>query len=378
MEPSPGTIELTTGATEQSPTVENIVVPPHLLATVNDREEWSPEPQRLRGTSPQREDSRRTFDIQRIAAEQAHELEDANNVPVDVLPARSAPRDYFAQRPRAQTLDYIRRSEDRTRVTPVGFFGGRKTSLLVPLRGSPSGLTSHQQPEQQKPPVHRRSSSETYRLQKQRSSPFEGVPEATDEKLTVPVEDIPEGTVLFKKLSRFNLQGGNSSRMKNLTEGETQDGSESDPHTPSRYFVSLDEPSVAPRGSSAEQEVHPGSGRATVERGRNSRRSTARAVAETVSDAVQTATHTIAQTTRRTTLANIYEMAKVRKVELEREKWVRVLFEVSIYLLLLCFIYFVLVGRPLWNGAVWWLFWVVENRFVIQGTWSITIGLAVL
>jgi len=30
-------------------------------------------------------------------------------------------------------------------------------------------------------------------------------------------------------------------------------------------------------------------------------------------------------------------------------------FEYFVYLLLVCFVYFVLVGVPLWKGAVWWL-----------------------
>lgn len=73
-----------------------------------------------------------------------------------------------------------------------------------------------------------------------------------------------------------------------------------------------------------------------------------------------------------------YETAKKRSVELQRKKWVQVVFEYSIYLLLLCFIYFVLIGRPLWNGAVWWLYWVVENKFVFAGGFSITLGIALL
>ncbi|KAF1924533.1 glycosyltransferase family 2 protein [Didymella exigua CBS 183.55] len=71
-----------------------------------------------------------------------------------------------------------------------------------------------------------------------------------------------------------------------------------------------------------------------------------------------------------------YEHAKKRGAELQREKWVQIAFEYSIYLLLLCFIYFVLIGRPLWNGAVWWLYWVVENKFVFAGGFSITLGIA--
>ncbi|KAJ4359220.1 hypothetical protein N0V95_002386 [Ascochyta clinopodiicola] len=72
-----------------------------------------------------------------------------------------------------------------------------------------------------------------------------------------------------------------------------------------------------------------------------------------------------------------YENAKKRGTELQREKWVQIVFEYGIYLFLLCFIYFVLIGLPLWKGAVWWLYWVVENKFVFAGGFTITLGIAV-
>ncbi|KAJ5908373.1 hypothetical protein N7495_001055 [Penicillium taxi] len=77
-------------------------------------------------------------------------------------------------------------------------------------------------------------------------------------------------------------------------------------------------------------------------------------------------------------LQDVYEKAKLRGVALKRRYWVRLLFEYSLYAFLVLFIYFVLVGMPLWRGAVWWLYWVVSHKFVIQGGWAITIGLAFL
>lgn len=77
-------------------------------------------------------------------------------------------------------------------------------------------------------------------------------------------------------------------------------------------------------------------------------------------------------------MVEMYEKAKVRGKQLERKKWVQVLFEYTIYLLLLCFVYFVLIGLPLWKGAVYWLYWVVSTKFVITGGWSITIGIAIM
>lgn len=82
--------------------------------------------------------------------------------------------------------------------------------------------------------------------------------------------------------------------------------------------------------------------------------------------------------TRQSSMRKTLEQAKLRGAELQRNKWAMLAFEWGIYLLLTCFIYFVLIGIPLWNGAVWWLYWVVANKFVFAGGFSITLGIALL
>ncbi|KAJ5951473.1 uncharacterized protein N7479_009886 [Penicillium vulpinum] len=77
-------------------------------------------------------------------------------------------------------------------------------------------------------------------------------------------------------------------------------------------------------------------------------------------------------------LQEVYEKAKLRGAAIQRKHWVRLLFEYSFYSFLVLFAYFVLVGMPLWEGAVWWLYYVVRTKFVIQGGYSIVIGLAAL
>ncbi|KAH7125221.1 nucleotide-diphospho-sugar transferase [Dendryphion nanum] len=72
----------------------------------------------------------------------------------------------------------------------------------------------------------------------------------------------------------------------------------------------------------------------------------------------------------------VYEKAKTRGAELQRKKWAQVLFEYGIYVFILSFVYFVLIGLPLWKGAVWWLYWVVANKFVFAGGFGITLGIA--
>lgn len=81
---------------------------------------------------------------------------------------------------------------------------------------------------------------------------------------------------------------------------------------------------------------------------------------------------------RRGTVWSLYNKAKERGVEIQRKRWAQVLFELSVYGILLCFIYFVLVGRPLWKGAVWWVYWAMDQKLVFAGGWSITFGIAFL
>ncbi|PVH98285.1 glycosyltransferase family 2 protein, partial [Periconia macrospinosa] len=79
---------------------------------------------------------------------------------------------------------------------------------------------------------------------------------------------------------------------------------------------------------------------------------------------------------RTSSIRKTFEKAKERGQQLQRKKWIQVAFEYGIYLFLLCFVYFVLIGIPLWKGAVWWLYWVVENKFVIAGGFGIVLGVA--
>ncbi|KAK7746428.1 hypothetical protein SLS53_002387 [Cytospora paraplurivora] len=91
----------------------------------------------------------------------------------------------------------------------------------------------------------------------------------------------------------------------------------------------------------------------------------------------ETARNVINKAGQNTAMHDVYEKAKIRGVELQRKRWVEILFEYTFYTVLICFIYFVLIGLPLWKGAVYWLYWVVGHKFVIAGGWSITIGIAV-
>ncbi|KAK3044429.1 hypothetical protein LTS18_001308, partial [Coniosporium uncinatum] len=105
-----------------------------------------------------------------------------------------------------------------------------------------------------------------------------------------------------------------------------------------------------------------------------SRRPTLDILPEPVQEAIQV----VAEKVKNSEMAELYEKAKVKGQTFQRKPWVQKVFEYGIYTILILFVYFVLVGRPLWNGAVWWLWWVVQNKFVISGGFSITVGLAAL
>lgn len=86
----------------------------------------------------------------------------------------------------------------------------------------------------------------------------------------------------------------------------------------------------------------------------------------------------VRQKVRRSSMWDVYDKAKVRQVELQRSKFVQILFQYSIYTIYLAFIYFVLVGEPLWKGAVYWLYYVFKHKFTVPGTWAVVIGIAFL
>ena len=77
-------------------------------------------------------------------------------------------------------------------------------------------------------------------------------------------------------------------------------------------------------------------------------------------------------------LWELYDKAKLASIKLHRKTWVQFLFEYGIYGLFAAFVYFVLIGVPLWKGSVYWLYWAMKNKFVFQGGWSIAIGFMVM
>ncbi|KAF5007927.1 hypothetical protein FDECE_5843 [Fusarium decemcellulare] len=81
---------------------------------------------------------------------------------------------------------------------------------------------------------------------------------------------------------------------------------------------------------------------------------------------------------RKGSIYDAYERAKLRRVQMHRRRWSRLLFEYAVYTVLISFIYFILVGLPLWNGAVWWLYFAVQYKMALTGSFTIIIGVAAL
>jgi hypothetical protein len=81
---------------------------------------------------------------------------------------------------------------------------------------------------------------------------------------------------------------------------------------------------------------------------------------------------------RQSSLASVYEKAKIRQEQLKRSRWFQLLFEYSMYALLIASVYLVLVGLPLWRGVVWYTYVLIATKSVIVGGSAIFVGLAAL
>lgn len=81
---------------------------------------------------------------------------------------------------------------------------------------------------------------------------------------------------------------------------------------------------------------------------------------------------------RKGSIYEVYEKAKLKGLKVRRERWAQLLFEYTFYLVLISFIYFLLIGMPLWDGAVRWLHYAVENSFKSLAGFLIVLGLAIV
>ncbi|KAL4860975.1 hypothetical protein BDV12DRAFT_191392 [Aspergillus spectabilis] len=80
---------------------------------------------------------------------------------------------------------------------------------------------------------------------------------------------------------------------------------------------------------------------------------------------------------RISSLPSLYNISNLVNIKHQRRFWCEALIEYGIYTLFAAFIYLVLIGVPLWNGAVFWLYWVMKHKFVFQGGWAIVIAVLI-
>lgn len=76
---------------------------------------------------------------------------------------------------------------------------------------------------------------------------------------------------------------------------------------------------------------------------------------------------------RNSSLKSLYDRAKLVNIKHQREDWLRYTIEYGAYTFLVLVVYFVLVGLPLWKGAVYWLYWIMQHKLIFQGGWAIFI-----
>jgi hypothetical protein len=80
---------------------------------------------------------------------------------------------------------------------------------------------------------------------------------------------------------------------------------------------------------------------------------------------------------RRSSMWDVYENAKKRQLEIRRKRWVQIVFEYSFYLMLVVLVYFLIIGQPLWKGAYLSLYLAFKHKLNLNGSWSIIIAVAV-
>ncbi|KIW05792.1 uncharacterized protein PV09_03002 [Verruconis gallopava] len=93
-------------------------------------------------------------------------------------------------------------------------------------------------------------------------------------------------------------------------------------------------------------------------------------------DVVNNVVNGVSSMARKTSMWGVYEKAKTKGRDFQRQKLVQFIFEYTAYGIMLAFIYLVLIGLPIWKGTVYWLYWVVAHKFVMIGGFAIFMGLA--
>jgi hypothetical protein len=158
---------------------------------------------------------------------------------------------------------------------------------------------------------------------------------------------------LFHQLSEYSLSTAHGSSAASLSGHTGIDSGTSD----------VEDPSVRPSVSFATEKPP---------RGMSFARS------KSFAHSVQSRARRVSHSVRRSSIWDVYETAKRRGVEIQRKPWAMVVFEYAFYFFLVALVYFAIIGMPLWRGSVWWLHWLMENKFSLTAGFTIPLGVAAL
>jgi hypothetical protein len=325
--------------------VGDVAIPAGLLKAANMPQSWAPDAESSEEPLRRREEGSIDFSVFEIALEQRQQLEEtlADNSTDTAGRHHRVSWDLEAG-------GYKHKSQDHA--LPTVLEGTTSDFEPSPFRWSARGLT----------PFRTNSNSDV------RPSP---PALARDQQ--------PGDTVLFRSLDNYALKEKSIDSRRRSSNAVAPDGD---------YFGVYEDPFASPADNTMNEKLSPVASPQSETGTTRAQESRTAALArlclgnnrntDSVISALPRPRRGTAGSVRRNSLLDVYEKAKIRGQNLQRKKWVQLLFEYTFYLLILCFIYFVLVGRPIWNGAVWYLYWVVDHKFTVAGTWSVTIGLALL
>ncbi|KAL8689507.1 MAG: hypothetical protein Q9224_004626, partial [Gallowayella concinna] len=93
-----------------------------------------------------------------------------------------------------------------------------------------------------------------------------------------------------------------------------------------------------------------------------------------IGDMVSSVTHKL----HRSQIREMYTKAKARQKQMKRSRTAQGVFRYTFYLLVVACVYLVLIGLPLWRGAVWYMYILFQKYMVLKAGLTITFGLGFL
>ena len=319
--------------TRRHSVLEDVIIPTNILRYANIATEWVPTAEISSSQDRHRGDTSSDFSVINIALEQQAMMDTAFGNPPGSQVRRSS---------RTKTIWDHGKATNRRQTSLPTLAEEKQKDVVGPQRRLTSGMHAT-----------RTMSRASIDIQQEQNSP--------------PVGQQAENTILFRSLENYSLNEAEDFRLRRYSSAVPPDAD----------YLAVYEGSTEKDNNPSSYEDLPNATK-DVETKQPADSSAMRRASVAIASAYRTLTQGTTNVMRRSSLWDAYENAKIRSQHLQRKKWVQVVFEYTFYLVLACFVYFVLVGRPLWNGSVWYLYWVVHTKFTVAGTWSITIALAIV